>query len=80
MMAVHQHARPASTTWSASPRRSKPGAGDTPVSPARALQRRVPDRATLKTTSGAMVTSNRSAFFACIAVVWLCLSCRAIKT
>jgi hypothetical protein len=29
------------------------------VSPARALQRRVPDRATLKTTSGAMVAVLR---------------------
>jgi hypothetical protein len=48
------------------------------VSPARALQRRVPDRATLKTTSGAMVAVLR--FFRVHARCAARLSCRAIKT
>jgi hypothetical protein len=38
-------------TWKTSPGRSKPGAGN-PVSPARGVAEEVPDRATLKTTSG----------------------------
>jgi hypothetical protein len=62
--ALHDGRAPAcaamsSTTWSASPRRSKPGAGDTPVSPQGRCRGGVPDRATFKPTSGAMVAALR---------------------
>jgi hypothetical protein len=48
------------------------------VSPKGVAEGGVPDRATLKTTSGAMVAVLR--FFACIAFCVARLSCRAIKT
>jgi hypothetical protein len=49
------------------------------VSPKRALQRRVPDRARLQANQRAMVAALRWSSRA-LPFVWLCLSCASIKT
>jgi hypothetical protein len=78
MMAVHQHARPVLNDMERLSRRSKPGLGGRQCRP-KALQRRG-TRPGHPSSQPAGDGRRAPLVLACIAFVWLCLSCASIKT